>query len=117
MIYSNEINIGSPLIDLAFFLYSSAYAKNLTAYENEFVRFYYSCICQYGVIDYTFDECIRDYKCAKEIALMRRIILTYRRMHGYTDRSNVETDNSINLINLAVKEIINSYDFPEEVFR
>ena len=65
------VSYGSPLIDLAFFLYTSSKLSDIKEYEVDFVKFYYSCISYYGVTGYTFDECLDDYFNARYIAFLR----------------------------------------------
>jgi thiamine kinase-like enzyme len=65
------ISYGSPLVDLAFFLYTSVNNQDLRSYENEFIKFYYSCISFNGIFDYSIDECFEDYFHARDLQFLR----------------------------------------------
>ena len=86
------VSYGSPLVDLALFLYTSVNNQDLKGYEIEFVKFYYSCISYYGVVDYSFDDCLWDYFNAKELQFMR-IMSIYGRHLYRTGKINDETKN------------------------
>jgi hypothetical protein len=52
---------GSPLVDFAFFLYTSVKNQDLRNYEIELMKFFFSCISFYGIYDSSLEECFEDY--------------------------------------------------------
>jgi hypothetical protein len=86
------ISYGSPLVDLAFFLYTSVNNQDLRNNENEFIRFYYSCISFYGIYDYSIDDCFEDYFQARDLQFLR-IMSIPGRNYLRTGQINDETKN------------------------
>lgn len=72
------ISYGSPLIDIAFLLFTSLKNNDLIKHELDLVNFYYSCICLYGITNYTLDECVADYYMAKELQFLRIMSISGR---------------------------------------
>eukprot|EP01103_Thecamoeba_quadrilineata_P005649 TRINITY_DN1541_c0_g1_i1.p1 TRINITY_DN1541_c0_g1~~TRINITY_DN1541_c0_g1_i1.p1 ORF type:complete len:436 (-),score=63.79 TRINITY_DN1541_c0_g1_i1:42-1349(-) len=62
---------GNPLFDVNFFLWSSANENDLKNSELEFLQFYYSQVCHFGVTGYSYHQCLKDYNNSKILAFRR----------------------------------------------
>lgn len=96
--------LGSPLVDIAFFLYTSANSEDLIKQEYDFIEFYYKCICFLGLVDYTFQECLNDYQHAKEFVFVR-LVSTNPSSFNSNKKSNKNIEILLNHLVMTIFQV------------
>ena len=85
------ITFGRGVFDVAFFLGGNIDPKDRTVKENDLLRTYHAILMETGVQDYSFDQCLYDYRLsmlyhlAKFVMLVGAIGVTPEQEHKFCD--------------------------------